>query len=1310
MRLARKIEVVDDSGKSESVKDIQHLLSGIKSFSKYMGFAVSLIGLLVLSGWLLGVEQVNNALAGLQTMKVNTAIAFIAAGLSLGLRSSRSPRIRMASQVLGGITGLIGLLTLGEYLSGRNFGIDEWIFKEPAALGTLYPGRMSFMSALSFTMIGMAFLFFDSENELKYNLSQSLALVSGIIAYIALAGQFFGVDYLYQVGVFAPMAFHTALSFILLFVGMVCAQPEAGWVENLITDTLGGDLLRRLLPVAFVVPLLFSWLILAGQRAGYFDTSLGTTLLAIGITLLLSIIIWFNAKGLTRVDMDRRRAEEALQIARSQAEQAADRIARIQQVTAALSEALTPSQVARIVVDQGAPALGAVSGTVMLLAEDGQNLEIVYSASPQPVIQQYQHFSISLSVPAADAARTGDPIWIESRQEYLERYPHLADQINLWNHQSALAIPMFDKGRMLGVLALSFDNILPYTPEDQDYVLTLARQGAQALERARLYEAEQQARQVATEFAHQQAALYKLTDQLQRTSSLEEVFNAALDAILGAVQCDRASILLFDDSDVMRFVAWRGLSDSYRKATDGHSPWTLHERDPEPICINDIATGDISDSLKTVIQGEGIGSLAFIPLVSDEKLIGKFMMYFNTPHVFTDSELELSLTIARQLAFGFDRKRAEEALRRNEEMFSTLVDAAPFGVYFIDSEFRLRTVNKGSNQVFSGIHPLIGRDFAEILRIIWQEPFATEAIERFRHTLRTGESFISTPVVEVRANVEEIEAYDWQIHRITLADGTYGVVCYFYDLSEQKRMEASVRASEALYRTIARSIPGGGVYVVDKEFRYIVAEGSVTDSFGLSREMLEGQTVSDVYPQETSAVMQERLRRNFAGETINYETKHNGRVYWTQQAPLLDSMGQAIIVTIDITERKQAEQALRESEERFHAILRQATAGIVRKDADGKLLFVNQAFCKMLGYTEAELLDKTIWQLTHHDDIEENKRLYDRTMIEGIPFKLEKRLIRKDGSILWVDVSVSPITDVAGKPQSAVAVEVDITGRKQAEEALRDLNIQLESRVQNRTVKLQEANQSLLNEIAERQKVEEALHESGKRLQILSQRLVEVQEEERRAIARELHDSVGQSLSALNINLVILDNQISNSANEQIRTRLNDSMQLTAETISLVRDVMSDLRPSVLDDYGLEAALQSYLDQFKSRYAIKVLFEKPDQPIRRLGSSIEMTFLRIAQEALLNIARHAHADQVNLSLEPDGNTVRLIVQDNGSGIESWPEANRPGSHGLTIMRERADAVGGNLRVLSVPGQGTRVEVSIPIENGQSQTVQEERRE
>ena len=154
-----------------------------------------------------------------------------------------------------------------------------------------------------------------------------------------------------------------------------------------------------------------------------------------------------------------------------------------------------------------------------------------------------------------------------------------------------------------------------------------------------------------------------MTDQLHRTNSLEDIFNAALDAILSALQCDRASILLFDETDLMHFVAWRGLSDGYRKATDGHSPWKSDEKNPELICMNDVNTGEFSDSLRAVIKDEGIGALAFIPLVANGKLIGKFMTYYNAPHIFSEGEVELSLTIARQLAFGVDRKRAEVQLR-----------------------------------------------------------------------------------------------------------------------------------------------------------------------------------------------------------------------------------------------------------------------------------------------------------------------------------------------------------------------------------------------------------------------------------------------------------------------------------------------------------------------------------------------------------------------------------------------------------------------------------------------------------------------
>jgi PAS domain S-box-containing protein len=167
--------------------------------------------------------------------------------------------------------------------------------------------------------------------------------------------------------------------------------------------------------------------------------------------------------------------------------------------------------------------------------------------------------------------------------------------------------------------------------------------------------------------ADEQAALYQFTDRLFRATSRDDVYDAALDAIVRALGCDRASILMFDDAGVMRFVAWRGLSDCYRKAVEGHSPWTRDTRDPQPIAIDDIDGAELDASLKATVKAEGIRALAFIPLTARGELIGKFMAYHPVPHVFTDTDLNIAITIARQLGFGLERLGAEEQRRKAEE-------------------------------------------------------------------------------------------------------------------------------------------------------------------------------------------------------------------------------------------------------------------------------------------------------------------------------------------------------------------------------------------------------------------------------------------------------------------------------------------------------------------------------------------------------------------------------------------------------------------------------------------------------------------
>jgi PAS domain S-box-containing protein len=143
-----------------------------------------------------------------------------------------------------------------------------------------------------------------------------------------------------------------------------------------------------------------------------------------------------------------------------------------------------------------------------------------------------------------------------------------------------------------------------------------------------------------------------------------------------------------------------------------------------------------------------------------------------------------------------ERKHADSALRAAHDTFRHLVEQSPFGVYAVDADFRLVQVSAGAQRVFETVRPLLGRDFADVLRTIWPEPFATEAIGRFRHTLDTGEAYHAPSTVERRRDIGEVESYDWKIERVTLPDGRFGVVCHFYDLSERQRYEAALRDAD----------------------------------------------------------------------------------------------------------------------------------------------------------------------------------------------------------------------------------------------------------------------------------------------------------------------------------------------------------------------------------------------------------------------------------------------------------------------------------------------------------------------------------
>ncbi|CAN5503758.1 hypothetical protein BH23ACI1_BH23ACI1_29610 [soil metagenome] len=191
------------------------------------------------------------------------------------------------------------------------------------------------------------------------------------------------------------------------------------------------------------------------------------------------------------------------------------------------------------------------------------------------------------------------------------------------------------------------------------------------------------------------------------TQTVEEIYAAALDALAEGLQVSRASILLFDPDGVMRFKAWRGLSDEYRGAVEGHTPWTPDSPDPQPITVTDVAADPTLGEYHPIFRRERIAALAFIPLVSLGRVIGKFMLYYPAPHVFTDDELQLAALVASQVAFAVERTRAEEAARRSEERLRFALDAAEMGTW--DWDLARNTVHWSDN--LARIHGLPPESF-----------------------------------------------------------------------------------------------------------------------------------------------------------------------------------------------------------------------------------------------------------------------------------------------------------------------------------------------------------------------------------------------------------------------------------------------------------------------------------------------------------------------------------------------------------------------------------------------------------------------
>jgi two-component system sensor histidine kinase UhpB len=376
-----------------------------------------------------------------------------------------------------------------------------------------------------------------------------------------------------------------------------------------------------------------------------------------------------------------------------------------------------------------------------------------------------------------------------------------------------------------------------------------------------------------------------------------------------------------------------------------------------------------------------------------------------------------------------------------------------------------------------------------------------------------------------------------------------------------------------------------------------------------------------------------------------------------------------------------------ELKSRLAAIVDSSDDAIVSKTLEGIITSWNRGAERLFGYTAAEAVGQHIFLIIPEDrkaeEIDVLARLRQGEKIDH--FETIRRA--KDGRQVNISLTVSPVRNAGGTIIGASKVARDITGRIQAEEALRRAHDELEERVRARTAELSSANESLRAETAERERVEQ------ERIQLLT-RLVLAQEDERRRIARDLHDQLGQQLTALRLTLEMLKAQ--SAGQTDLRVQVETLEALAHQLDEDVAFRVWELRPTVLEELGLQAALTNYARHWSKHFGIRVQLHTGQSTDGQLSAEGETVMYRLAQEALNNVAKHARAEHVDVVLERASDHVSLIIEDNGVGFDASNAETAGEGLGLIGMRERAALVGADLQIESTPGGGTTVILRAPV--------------
>ena len=727
----------------------------------------------------------------------------------------------------------------------------------------------------------------------------------------------------------------------------------------------------------------------------------------------------------------------------------------------------------------------------------------------------------------------------------------------------------------------------------------------------------------------------------------------------------------------------------------------------------------------------------------------------------------------------------ENELLKERDQLKTIIDLSPTSIWFKDTKNNFISINKAAAQIAKRtVKDVVGHSADEIFPIESSNYYKDdlEVLHSGKPKLGIIESATADGIT-TWVRTDKIPWYD-------AAGDIAGIVAFASDITDNIKAQQKLQSSETRYRRLFESAKDG-ILILDAESGQIDdVNPFLIELLGYSKEEFLDKKIwdigifKDVF--ENIDKYEELKKIGYVRyENLPLETK-DGRhinVEFVSNVYLADNKKVIQCNIRDITDSARTEEALERSRKEFQAYFDSGSVGLSVTAPDKTWIEVNQRLCKMLGYTREELLNLTWFDLSHPDELTANLKLFQQVLDGKIDnYELDKRFIRKDGSIVYITLSVVCQRNNDGSVHHLLSSYIDITERKQAEVAMREseeryhnlLNaapvgiavysdgkfvfinpaglkllsaenydqllempineiihpdgleksldlfqrmmsgenglypardkfIRLDGKIVDVEViasliiyNEKPSVQVIVTDITERKKAEREIFNSREQLRALNARLEKVQEEERIKLSRELHDNLGQNLTGLKMDVAWLAKRIKGEITdtpEVLITKTNSMLSLIDEIISNIRRISADLRPNVLDYFGLIPSIEWQTEEYKKRTELQCEFTTNATNIN-FKPEINSSIFRIFQEAFTNIIRHSKATKVTINILEKADTLRLEISDNGIGIN---EALLSDDHSLGIigMKERTLQFNGQLNIEKISEGGTKLTLAIP---------------